>query len=289
MRTASRDRAESDREALDQGRSLGAVVECLAWRGPTGQVDDDGNPKGFCPGFYFSKTTGLEAYVLPVALVKQHNIPERLGGYWGKSPGDLTETQTTVTRSADALEPLTETEAIRRRKLQLIRENLVRVRIAGLPPGTVTLPKPDEYRVVVFGPYPDQARIGILIPVSDPNGKAFLKPDGIPPAKYERAVSRAAGVAPAAPVGSAPSAATSGSPGQSLVDQAASQAAAQYAATAQEIAGASAAAGAVAAEAGKTGIPAPGTRAETLPVQAPAIRVVAPRRQFRRAPDDCRT
>lgn len=288
MRTGSVDRQDGDLNAYEQAKSLGIAVECIAWKGPTGQVDENGHPVGFCPGFYFSKTTGLEAYVLPVALVKEFNIPQRLGGYWGKTPADLSGTQTVRTSSLSDSGPVENTESIRRRKLRMIRENLVRVRIAGLPPGMVTLPKPEEYHVVVIGPYPDQARIGFLIPVFDPEGKAFLKPDGIAPAKYERAVSRAAGVTPAAtPTPVTPGASTGAPGGGSLLDRASEAAYASAASTASLIAQSAAIGGEAANSA--LGIPKPGEKADTTPIQAPAIRIVQPRRVVRRPPSDCRT
>lgn len=176
------------------------VVECVAWEGPSGQADRDGNPTSWAPGFIYDIANGLEAFILPLTLIRRFNL-EMSYGFWGMQPDQTrggTYRDSVPANSGpttDDLEKLyAETlpdgeynsvyqynldidaaiDVVRAHKLKIIRENLVRVRISTGGDKLRIHPTPDKFHVVALGAYPQTVRVGILVHVTDSSGNTQM-------------------------------------------------------------------------------------------------------------------
>lgn len=164
-------------------RALSQVGDhiCVPWTG----IDAAG--AYICPGFEYKKDRGLMAYVVPLEVVRHAGLipgfngtPQTILPDRSKIPSG-TPGLIAIANSdpAPVFEGRLSQDALRSEYFRLLSLYLRYVKIAGPETETKFLPYPDDYYIVVSGPY-QKARIGHLMAKPDPTGARFAVPDGVP-------------------------------------------------------------------------------------------------------------
>lgn len=173
-------------------------VECMVWKGPVGRPNQHGVPTAYTTGFVMDERNGLEAYVIPRNVVASHGLLMSYG-FWGARPKDdqgvsqaIPQESFLTSDDQENLGPDYRPQDLSRRRLELMKvisEYVVRVRILGLDPDTITLPRAEEWDVLAVGLYPRNVRFGFLIPRPDPTGQRWQTSTGnVNPEVYHEGV-----------------------------------------------------------------------------------------------------
>lgn len=163
-------------DAYARGLSESGDHICVPWLG----IDIDG--RYVCPGFEYKPNRGLLAYVIPLVLYREAGL---IPGFAGtpkftlppRDPKDPSRVQ-----QASEPQPVSNLskDVLTSEYFRLLRQYMRVVKIAGTETERKFIPFPEDYYVVVHGPY-ERSLIGHLVTRPDGSGSRFFVPDGVDP------------------------------------------------------------------------------------------------------------
>jgi len=168
-------------DAYARGLSQSGDHICVPWLG----IDIEGNY--VCPGFEYKPNRGLLAYVIPLVLYREAGLQPGFAGTpkFTLPPRDSRDPsrvqQPTEVQQVSRLSP----EVLTSEYFRLLRQYMRVVKIAGTETERKFIPNPEEYYVVVHGPY-ERSLIGHLVTRPDGSGSRFFVPDGVDPKTVEQ-------------------------------------------------------------------------------------------------------
>lgn len=173
----SRTRLDLREEAFHRSLTANGDIICVPWTGI------DASYRYICPGFEYTIDRGLIAYVVPLDLMQQRGLIPGVGS----TPVDAGLSSSKPPSAIGSLIPAPSLLPIGSGKvppgsglaeyLELLKQYLRVVKIAGPEVHSKIYPNANDYYVVVRGPY-DSALIGHLMARPDPSGRRFLVADG---------------------------------------------------------------------------------------------------------------
>jgi len=173
---------------------------CVPWLG----VDIEG--RYVCPGFEYKPNRGLLAYVIPLVLQRELGLVPGFSGSpkFTLPPRDSKDPSTSTLQVEQQPISQLDRKVLESDYFLLLRRFLRIVKIAGPETERKFVPHPDDYYVIVNGPY-ERTLIGHLVTRPDGTGSRFAVPDGVDPRTVQQRTdaSRIQAPPPGAEVGGA--------------------------------------------------------------------------------------
>lgn len=145
---------------------------CVPWTG----IDVAG--KFVCPGFEYKPDRGLMAYIVPLEIVNEAGL---VPGFAGTPISTISRNKGSIVSASAgpvAVGANLPKDTLESEYFRLLKMYLRMVKISLAETDRKVFPYPDEYYVVVHGPY-HKSMIGHLITKPDPTGARFAVPNGV--------------------------------------------------------------------------------------------------------------
>lgn len=171
-------------DAYVRGLSENGDHVCVPWIG----IDMEG--RYVCPGFEYKPNRGLVAYIVPLVLQREVGL---LPGFMGtpvltlppRPQRDPNTLGGAIARIGQQKPTQLSQDALSSEYFRLLKRYLRMVKISGLETENKFIPFPDDYYVVVHGPY-ERSLIGHLVARPDGTGARFFVPDGQRPGAQQK-------------------------------------------------------------------------------------------------------
>lgn len=177
-RRGSRVKIEARKDALDRSLTMAGDIVCVPWTG----IDIGG--RYICPGFEYKPDRGLIAYVVPLIIMREEGLQP---GFYANSLSALSKANPPIDRPMlldpnrpdfnEVVSPKIGSDEVQGKYMAMLEKYLRVVKIVMPETDYKIHPYPDDYYVVVNGPF-DRALFGHLVARPDPSGARFIVAEG---------------------------------------------------------------------------------------------------------------